>query len=127
LAASVDDETVRKQAGSYTQDNDIASDFAQRQGLAYSGRQELQEKLQKHNAESPTLSGGDVDAAWDQSLVGEETVGGMNPTPDQDRVDQIGAAMGITYEDDEPLHTAEKLEHRDEKRWELNPDSAETD
>lgn len=127
LAASADAAAVRAQADSYTMDDDIADDFAQRQGLAYSGRQELLDKLESHNAESPILSGGDIDAAWDQSMVGEETVGGMNPTPDQDVVAELGEAVGLTYEDDEPLNTAEKLERRDEKRWELNPASAQSD
>jgi hypothetical protein len=49
----------------------------------------------------------------------------MNPTPDQDVVDELGQAAGLTYEDDEPLHTGDKLEKRDKKRWELNPESAE--
>ena len=71
------------------------------------------------------LTGGDIDAAWDQAAVGEETVGGTTPTPDQDIVDEIGRAVGIEYEDAEPLHTTEKLERRDEQRWELHPASSE--
>ncbi len=85
----------------------------------------LLDKLREHNAESPTLSGGDVDAAWDDAEVGDETVGGTAPTPDQDVVEELGEAVGLTYEDDEPLNTAEKLEERDEERWELDPASAE--
>jgi stage V sporulation protein SpoVS len=86
---------------------------------------ELLEKLKLHHSESPILSGGDVDAAWDQADVGDETVGGMAPTPDQDVVDELGEAVGLIYDDYEPLHTAEKLERRDEHRWELNPASAD--
>ena len=71
------------------------------------------------------LAGGDIDAAWDESAVGEETVGGTTPTPDQDIVDEIGRAVGVEYEDAEPLHTTEKLERRDEQRWELHPASSE--
>jgi hypothetical protein len=71
------------------------------------------------------LAGGDIDAAWDQADVGEETVGGTTPTPDQDIVDEIGRAVGVNYEDGEPLHTTEKLERRDEQRWELDPASSE--
>ena len=56
------------------------------------------------------LTGGDIDAAWDQAAVGEETVGGTTPTPDQDIVDELGRAVGVNYEDAEPLHTTEKLE-----------------
>ena len=64
--------------------------------------------------DSPTpadavLTGGDIDAAWDQADVGDETVGGSSPTPDQDIVDEIGKALGVTYADGEPLHTTEKI------------------
>jgi len=86
---------------------------------------ELLEKIRLHHSESPILSGGDVDAAWDQADVGEETVGGSVPTPDQDVVDELGEAVGLIYDDYEPLHTAEKLERRDKHRWELNPASAD--
>ena len=71
------------------------------------------------------LTGGDVDAAWDQAAVGDETVGGSSPTPDQDIVDEIGKALGVTYAEGEPLRTTEKIARRDEKRWGLNPASSE--
>ena len=71
------------------------------------------------------LTGGDIDAAWDQAAAGEETVGGSSPTPDQDIVDEIGRAVGLIYEDAEPLHTTEKIERRDQERWELHPASSE--
>lgn len=71
------------------------------------------------------LTGGDIDAAWDQAAVGEETVGGSTPTPDQDIVDEIGRAVGVNYEDSEPLDPEAKIERRDENRWELHPASSE--
>jgi stage V sporulation protein SpoVS len=86
---------------------------------------ELLKKIRLYHAESPILSGGDLDAAWDQADVGDETVGGDSPTPDQDVVEELGEAVGLTYEDDEPLHSAEKLQERDAERWELDPASAE--
>ena len=83
------------------------------------------EKPSRHvGAHTPVLSGGDVDAAWDDDS-GEETVGGSNPTPDQDEVDELGQAVGVTYSDTEPLHTTEKVERRDDARWELDPASAD--
>ncbi len=78
-----------------------------------------------HNQSSPVLSGGDVDADWDDDSVGEESVGGGNPTPDQSVVEDLGRAMGLIYEDGEPLRTEEKLRKRDDDRWELDPASAE--
>jgi len=56
---------------------------------------------------------------------GEEAVGGTAPTPDQDLVDQLGAAVGIEMDDKTFLGTEETLELRDAKRWELEPKSSE--
>ena len=89
------------------------------------GAKRMAEKEREHTDSSPTLSGGDVDAAWEEDAVGEENVGGGNPTPDQDIVEEIGQAMGVTFEDNEPLDFTEKLEKRDRDRWELNPASAD--
>jgi hypothetical protein len=87
----------------------------------------LIEELEEHHATSPNLSAGDLDARWDEADVGDETAGGTAATPDQDMVEEFGEAYGISYEDDEPLHTEEKLAKRDQQRWELDPDSAEED
>jgi hypothetical protein len=90
-----------------------------------SGAQLLFRELREHHATSPELSGGDIDAAWDRADVGEETVGGSSTTPDQDVVDQLGEAVGLTYEDNEPLDTERKVAKRDDRRWELDPASSE--
>jgi hypothetical protein len=90
-----------------------------------SGGQLLMKELREHHSTSPELSGGDIDAAWDRADVGEETVGGSSPTPDQDVVDQLGEAVGLTYEDNEPLDTEKKIAKRDDRRWELDPASSE--
>ncbi len=103
-------------------DEDVADLFNEAQNLDY-GRGDLTRKLRSHTDKSPTLSGGDIDADWDQADVGEETVGGQNPTPDQSDVDDLGEAMGVVYQDDEPVDTDDKLEKRDKNPWELNPAS----
>src|SRR5262245_46071893 len=90
-----------------------------------SGSQLLMKELREHHSESPELSAGDVDAAWDRADAGEETVGGSTPTPDQDVVDQVGMAVGLIYADNEPLDTEEKIAKRDYSRWELDPASSE--
>jgi hypothetical protein len=117
------DEIV-EQINHYTDDEEILEDFSERQGLAAGGRQKLEEKLNNHNSLDPSLSGGDVDAAWETSAQsGEESVGGSVSTPDQDVVDEIGEALGVTFNDDEPLR--DKLDERDRNRWELNPASTD--
>jgi hypothetical protein len=71
------------------------------------------------------LSGGNVDAVADEDASGEEAVGGSVATPDQDIVENLGRAAGVTYEDNEELNPVEKVKKRDRKRWELNPSSSE--
>jgi hypothetical protein len=93
---------------------------------ARSGRREMREARMQHNETSPELTGGDVDASWEDAYaVGDEAPGGDNPTPDQDRVDDIGKALGVQYEDSEELKAADKIAQRDRHRWELDPASAE--
>ena len=104
-------------------DQAIAEDFDERQKLAEPGRHVLREEILEHHSKTPKLAANDIDAAWDES-DGAETVGGHAPTPDQDRVDDLGEAAGLTYADDEPLDYG-KVAKRDQKRWELNPASAE--
>jgi len=72
-----------------------------------------------------SLSGGDVDAVTEEDGAGEQAVGGSVGTPDQDIVENLGRAAGMTYQDDEELNPVEKVKKRDRKRWELNPSSAE--
>jgi hypothetical protein len=124
-AADADADAVVEQSAHYTEDEDIEAEFAERQNLAASGRDELQEELDEHHSLSPEITAGDVDASWQTANVaGEETLGGSSPTPDQDIVDNLGAAAGLVYEDDEPLDYDRKVLERDRERWELNPASA---
>lgn len=125
LAITADDEDIEKQIHGYTQDEGIRKEFDERQVYTHSGREELLDKLDEHHSKSPILSGGDLDAAWDEADVGEETVGGTVPTPDQNVVDELGEAAGLNYRDGEPLHTDDLITYRDRKRWELDPRSAE--
>jgi Family of unknown function (DUF6335) len=90
------------------------------------GRQSLREARLQHHETSPELTGGDVDANWEDAYaIGDEAPGGDNPTPDQDRVDDIGKALGVQYDDSEELKSADKISERDRHRWELDPASAE--
>ena len=93
---------------------------------ARTGRAELRQAKREHTETSPAMTGGDVDADWEDAYaVGDEAPGGDNPTPDQDRVDDIGRALGIEYQDNEELKGADKITDRDKHRWELDPASAE--
>lgn len=93
---------------------------------ARTGQRELRERLSQHTEAGPELTAGDVDADWaDAYAVGDEAPGGDNPTPDQDRVDDIGRALGVEYEDREELRGSDKVADRDRHRWELDPASSD--
>ena len=93
---------------------------------ARSGRREMREAILEHNETSPELTGGDVDADWEDAYaVGDEAPGGDNPTPDPDRVEDIAKALGVEYQDNEELRGSDKISDRDRHRWELDPASSE--
>jgi hypothetical protein len=93
---------------------------------AVSGRGALRAELSRHTEGGPALTAGDLDAKWqDAYAVGDEAPGGDNPTPDQDRVDDIGKALGIQYQDDQELQGGEEVIERDRHRWELDPASSD--
>ena len=103
---------------------EVQHEFEEAQRMA-SGGEQIRRELSQHHSRTPELSGGDLDADWARADIGDETVGGSAPTPDQDVVEELGEAVGLTYEDNEPLHTKEKVEERDRHRWELDPASSE--
>jgi hypothetical protein len=101
----------------------IQEEFSETQRISGHEQGELlkQERIQKQEAR---LSGGDLEATPDTGSSGEETVGGSHPTPDQDNVDEVGEATGLTFQDSEQLR-GEKVYDRDTHRWELDPASSE--
>jgi hypothetical protein len=100
-------------------------DMNQHGSAARTGRAEMAQKLRERQGMTD-VSGGDVDVDLEDAyFTGEEAPGGDNPTPDQDVVDDIGKALGVEYDDNEPLKGSEKVIERDKHRWELDPASAE--
>ena len=101
-------------------------DLKRRASAARSGRDEMAHTRAEHTESSPALTAGDVDADWATAYSsGDEAPGGDMPTPDQGVVEDIGAALGVGYADDEELRGADKIEDRDRHRWELDPASAD--
>ncbi len=87
---------------------------------------ELRTLLRLNTSCDPAICAGDVDARWDMAeSSGDETAGASSPTPDQNVVELIGEALGITYRDDEELWLVTKERERDTHRWELDPASAD--
>ncbi|MEO8260648.1 MAG: DUF6335 family protein [Acidobacteriota bacterium] len=90
------------------------------------GRAVMAETLRDHAGMSADIAAGDVDVdVEDAYFTGDEAPGGDNSTPDQDIVDDIGKALGVEYQDNEPLRSTDKVSDRDKHRWELDPASSE--
>lgn len=92
------------------------------------GGRSMQDERDEYTETSPKLTGGDVDAYWqDADAVGDEAVGGSTSTPDKNVTEDLEAAVGLEMADSEFLHTNDILEDRDGDRWELDPKSSEDD
>jgi hypothetical protein len=100
-------------------------DLDRRGSAVRTGRAEAAQNLREHHG-MDGVTGGDPDVDIENAyFAGEEAPGGDNPTPDQDIVEDIGKALGVTYNDNEELKGADKLVERDKHRWEMDPASAE--
>ena len=83
-------------------------------------------RLRDDSLADPTITAGDLDAQWESAqFSGDESAVSSMPTPDNNVVDDIGTAMGVTYQDSEELKFGEKERSRDQKRWELDPASSD--
>ncbi|NJL63789.1 MAG: hypothetical protein HC903_20550 [Methylacidiphilales bacterium] len=90
------------------------------------GGRTMRNEMRQYTETSPELTGGDVDAYWqDADAVGDEAVGGTAPTPDQNVTEEIEAAVGLEMDDRAFLRTQDILEQRDDQRWDLDPMSSE--
>jgi len=90
------------------------------------GSARLAHRLENDSLADPRITGGDVDAQWEGAqFSGDESAVSSMTTPDNNQVDDIGTAMGVTYSDNEELKVGEKERDRDKKRWELDPASSD--
>ena len=68
------------------------------------------------------LTAGDLDPDCEiEELLGDNS----GRHSDRDIVDELGEAIGLTYEEDEELWCGTKERERDRHRWELDPASAD--
>ncbi|MEL6899403.1 MAG: DUF6335 family protein [Cyanobacteria bacterium J06606_4] len=66
-----------------------------------------------------------TDSQPKQTAVDSKGAFAGNPGPDPELgIDQLGTAAGLDIQPETPLATREKLESRDENRFELDPNSA---
>ncbi|HEX2831871.1 MAG TPA: DUF6335 family protein [Thermoanaerobaculia bacterium] len=90
------------------------------------GSAKLAHRLRNDSLADPTITAGDLDAQWEGAqFSGDESAVSSMPTPDNNVVDEIGAAMGVSYQDSEELKVGEKERSRDKRRWELDPASSD--
>src|SRR5687767_16013352 len=82
------------------------------------GSARLAHRLENDSLADPRITGGDVDAQWEGAqFSGDESAVSSMTTPDNNQVDDIGTAMGVTYSDNEELKVGEKeRDRRSEER-----------
>ena len=84
------------------------------------------EKLAQWTGNDAATTGGDIYTnQYQAEVVGEEAVGGTTPTPDQNVTENLEKSVGLEIRDRAFLRTYEMLEQRDNRRWELDPQSSE--
>lgn len=106
--------------------NGLADDIEPPMPDITAGSARLAHRLQNDPLADPSITGGDVDAQWEGAqFSGDESAVSSMTTPEQNMVDDIGTAMGVTYSDNEELKFGEKERSRDKKRWELDPASSD--
>src|SRR5437763_15562969 len=72
------------------------------------GSRKLAERLKNDPLADPVVTGGDLDAQFESAqFSGDESAVSSMPTPEQNDVDNIGRAMGVTYQEDEELQAGE--------------------
>ena len=86
----------------------------------------LAHRLKDDSLADLKVTGGDLDAQWEGAqFSGDESAVSSMSSPENNVVEDIGAAMGVTYQDAEELKVGEKERSRDKKRWELDPASSD--
>jgi hypothetical protein len=106
--------------------NGLADDIEPPMPDITAGSARLAHRLQNDSLADPSITGGDVDAQWEGAqFSGDESAVSSMSTPEQNMVDDIGTAMGVTYSDNEELKFGDKERSRDKKRWELDPASSD--
>ena len=72
------------------------------------GAAKLANRLRDDALADPVITAGDLDAQWEGAqFSGDESAVSSMPTPDNNVVDDIGTAMGVTYQDGEELKFGE--------------------
>src|SRR5918997_6889756 len=105
----------------YVPDPDIEEFMEEEISRAPKDPELLAQRLRQNTAASPSDSGGDPDASWeDVNDSGEESVAGDNQTPDQSLVEENARAVGVSFEDNEELDIIDKIDRRDRDRFELD-------
>jgi hypothetical protein len=124
---------AKKNHNDEIQTNDLPQEITESYGTGVKelpgyniGGSSIRDERREYTETSPELTGGDVDAYWqDADAVGDEAVGGTTATPDKNVTEELEAAVGLEMDDSEFLHTNDILEERDGDRWELDPKSSE--
>lgn len=117
-----------EQAPGTTEQNTEATPPAEFEGIGDrdTGKNEIIDESQMAPGTGIDPTAGDIETdPYQARVLGEEAVGGLTPTPEQDITENLQIAAGIEAAPKEPVQTTDKLHRRDDSRWQLDPESSE--
>ena len=93
---------------------------------AQSGRPGMRDARMHHNEVSPEITGGDVDASWEDAYrSATKRRGATTRRPIRTASMTSAKRWASSTEDSEELKAARQVAERDRHRWELDPASAD--
>ena len=109
----------------FESDEEVQREFAEAAQIGSAGQHRWIDMLREHRSAVPEPFGIDIDATSEEDDEVEEAASDENPTFDQNNVEELARALGLTYKDNEPLQSSVRILARDQFRWELDPASSE--
>lgn len=61
---------------------------------------------------------------YQAKVIPDQPVAATEPIAEVHDVNQLADAVGVDIPEEKPVNMKEKLDQRDEQRWQLDPDSA---
>ncbi len=77
-------------------------------------------------SELPDTDDTNIDEELDAAAQGDTSTSDGGPN-NQDEIDAMGAAAGLPDNPEKPFRGIDRVERRDEKRWELDPASKDAE
>jgi hypothetical protein len=109
----------------FESNEEVQREFEEAAQIGSPGQHRWIAMLREHLSAASEPSEIDIDATSEEDDEVEEAGSDEDPTLDQNNVEELARALGLTYKDNEPLQSSVRILARDQFRWELDPASSE--